>query len=112
MISKTSREPATAWHTASWFGRYDENPNAEFSRRSSLLRSCPSASVIVDMGRIGGHSTGAGGENARDVLELDSTVPDAERTQDFVDALKNGFALGMRHVLDQYMRAERVRMRA
>ena len=63
------------------------------------------------MSRIGRHSTRSSRENARDVLELDGAVPDAERTQDFIDALENRFAFGMRHVFDQHMRAERVRMR-
>src|SRR5690348_12900738 len=59
---------------------------------------------------IGGDLAGALRQNARNVLELNRTVANAEGAKNFVDAPQNRFAFRMRHILDQYVRAERMRI--
>src|SRR5690242_14372564 len=59
---------------------------------------------------IGGDLAGALRQNARNVLELNRSMTNAESAKNFVDAPQNRFAFRMRHVLDQYVRAERMRV--
>src|ERR1700747_2589897 len=60
-----------------------------------------------------GHRTGLRGERAARVLELNGSVVDIEAVvQDAIDVAQNGLALRRRHVLDQHVTAQGMRLRA
>jgi hypothetical protein len=57
------------------------------------------------------HAAPFSGNHAGHMFELDSGVVNAESAKGVVDAFQNGVTRGMRHVVDQDVRAERARLR-
>jgi len=68
--------------------------------------------LIVGVGVIACHVASVIGQEARDMLELNGRVMDAEAGEDAVDTRQDALTCRWRHIFDQYVSAQRMRMRA
>jgi hypothetical protein len=66
--------------------------------------------MIMLMHMIGAHAARLFPHHARHMLKLNGRMMDADRAELGVDALQNGIAFRRRHIVNQHMRTQRMRV--